>query len=60
MASSYEISGTGLANANTMGDGAMLRTMSLLNTLPRDKPRNTSAPLMASSNVWMSVRLVAK
>ena len=60
MASSYEISGVGLAKANTIGWEAMLRTISWLSTLPLERPRNTSAPLMASASVWMSVRSVAK
>ena len=49
-----------MASANTIGDLAMLRTISCVSTLPLDKPRNTSAPFIASASVWISVRLVAK
>ena len=54
MASSYEISGFGLAKANTIGFSFMLRTMSWVSTPATDNPRNTSAPFMASSKVLMS------
>ena len=60
IASSYEISGVGLASAKTIGWSAMLRIMSCDKTLPFDKPKNTSAPLIASSKVCTSRRSVAK
>ena len=43
-----------------MGRLFMFRTISLLSTLPFERPRNTSAPQMASSSVCMSLRSVAK
>ena len=51
IASSYEISGVGLAKANTMQFGAIERTISCFKIFPFDKPTNTSAPFMASSSV---------
>ena len=59
IASSYEISGTGLANANTIGFSFIERIISCESILPFDSPTNTSAPLIASSNVWTSRRSVA-
>ena len=58
IALSYEISGFGLASANTIGLSAMLRTISCVSTSATDKPRNTSAPTRASSSVSTS-RVVA-
>ena len=60
MASSYDISGTGLARAKMTGSFAIVFTISFDSTLPFDSPTKTSAPLTASSSVWISVRLVAK
>ena len=53
MASSYEISGFGFANPNTIGFTFIDRTISLLNTFAIDSPRNTSASFTASASVVM-------
>ena len=50
-ASSGMISGTGLAQAKTIGSLAMLRTMSCVSTPGFETPTKTSAPLMASASV---------
>ena len=51
MASSYGISGSGLAKANTMGFSAILLTISLFKIPPLDSPKKTSASCIASSRV---------
>ena len=60
MASSYDISGTGFASANTIGCSAIDCIMSFVRTLPFERPTNTSAPLTASSRLCTSRRSVAK
>ena len=60
MASSYDISGTGFASANTIGCSAIERIMSCVSTLPFESPTNTSAPFIASSSVCTSRLSVAK
>ena len=53
--SSGMISGVGLASAKITGRSAMVATISGLSTLPADRPRNTSAPFMASCRLRASV-----
>ncbi|MDT4854437.1 hypothetical protein FQZ97_887400 [compost metagenome] len=53
--SSGVISGFGFASAKTNGLGAILATMSFFSTPPADRPRNTSAPSMASESVRRAV-----
>ena len=55
LTSSGVISGSGLAMANTIGCLAMLRTMSRSTAPFADRPKNTSAPAMASARVRASV-----
>ena len=54
-ASSYMISGAGLAMAKTIGFGAMLRTMSGVTVPPAERPMKTSAPFIASVSERASV-----
>ena len=49
LASWYVISGSGFAQAKMMGEGAMSFTMSCVSSPLVDNPRNTSAPVRASS-----------
>ncbi len=51
MALSYDISGSGLASANTIGFSAMDCTISVVTTSLTERPRNTSAPCIASARV---------
>ncbi|MPM70581.1 hypothetical protein SDC9_117536 [bioreactor metagenome] len=53
IASSYEISGLGLANAKTIGFSFIVFTISLVSTPATDKPRNTSDPATASASVFI-------
>ncbi len=53
--SSGVISGSGLAMAKMIGLGAMVATISLVRAPLTDRPRNTSAPTMASARVRRSV-----
>ena len=53
-ASSYPISGSGLANANTTGFLGMDAIISLVTTFPTLNPKNTSADFIASTKVILS------
>jgi hypothetical protein len=48
-ATSYAISGSGLAIAKMIGRAAMPRIISALTTPPTDRPTNASAPRSASA-----------
>ena len=48
---SGKISGVGLASAKTIGRGAILATISAVNTPGPDRPRNRSAPTITSASV---------
>ena len=50
-ASSGMISGTGLAQAKTIGSAAIVRTMSWVSTPGAETPTKTSAPRTASASV---------
>ena len=51
IASSYVISGSGFAIANTIGRAAIVRSISGVNAPFTDNPTNTSAPFTASASV---------
>ncbi len=53
--SSGVISGSGLAMAKMIGLGAMVATISLVSAPFTERPKNTSAPTMASAKVRASV-----
>ena len=50
MASGGQISGCGLAKANTIGSAFMVLSMSTLKTFGPDKPKKMSRPFTASAN----------
>ena len=54
VASSYPISGSGLANANTTGFFGIEAIISFVTTLPTLNPKNTSAVFIASGKVILS------
>src|SRR5262245_45084807 len=54
-ASGYGISGSGLASANTIGRGAIERTIACVTMLGPETPRKTSAPFIASESVRQGV-----
>ena len=53
MAFLNEISGSGLARAKTIGRSAIDCTISVVTTSFTERPRNTSAPFIASARVVM-------
>ncbi len=55
MASSGEISGSGLEHANTIGFGAIFLSSSGAKRSGPERPKKMSAPSIASSNVRLSV-----